>query len=65
MTYLDFLRTKVEVAPVSGFAVTDDELSPALKPHQRDAAKWAQRAKPGEINRVDDILMEVKDGETD
>lgn len=41
MTYLDFLRTKVEIAPVSGFAVADDELSPALKPHQRDAVKWA------------------------
>jgi len=27
-----------------------------------DAAKWAQRAKPGDINRVDDILMEVTDG---
>ena len=30
-----------------------------------DAAKWCQRAKPGEINRVGYILMEVKDGETD
>lgn len=30
-----------------------------------DAAKWCQRAKPGDINRVDDILMEVKDGKTD
>jgi hypothetical protein len=26
-----------------------------------DAAKWCQRAKPGDINRVDDILMEVTD----
>lgn len=30
-----------------------------------DAAKWCQRAKPGDINRVGDILLEVKDGETD
>ena len=32
-----------------------------------DAAKWCQRAKLGDINRVGDILMEVevKDGETD
>jgi hypothetical protein len=30
-----------------------------------DAAKWAQRAKPGDINRVDDILMEVKNGTAD
>lgn len=41
MTYLDFLRTKIEVAPVSGFEVKDSEIHPALKPHQRDAVKWA------------------------
>lgn len=41
MTYLDFLRTKIEVAPVSGFEVEDSEIHPALKPHQRDAVKWA------------------------
>lgn len=41
MTYNEFLRTKIEVAPVSGFTVADSELSPALKPHQRDAVKWA------------------------
>lgn len=41
MTYLDFLRTKIEVAPVSGFEVEDSEIHPSLKPHQRDAVKWA------------------------
>lgn len=41
MTYLDFLRTKIEVAPVSGFEVEDGEIHPALKPHQKDAVKWA------------------------
>ena len=41
MTYLDFLRTKIEVAPVSGFEVKDSEIHPSLKPHQRDAVKWA------------------------
>ena len=41
MNYLDFLRTKIEVAPVSGFEVKDSEIHPALKPHQRDAVKWA------------------------
>lgn len=41
MTYLDFLRTKIEVAPVSGFEVEDSEIHPALKPHQKDAVKWA------------------------
>lgn len=34
-------------------------------PAATDAAKWCKRAKPGDINRVDDILMEVTDGETD
>lgn len=39
--YLDFLRSKVVTAPVGGFEVADEELSPALKPHQRDAVRWA------------------------
>lgn len=41
MTYLDFLKTKVEIAPVSGFDVSPDELSDNLKPHQKDAIVWA------------------------
>lgn len=41
--YLDFLRTKIQVAPVSGFEVPDSEIHPALKPHQRDAVRWALR----------------------
>lgn len=41
--YLEFLRTKIEVAPVSGFEVPDSEIHPALKPHQRDAVRWALR----------------------
>ena len=41
MIYLDFLKTKVEVAPVSGFDVPPEEISPALKPHQKDAVRWA------------------------
>ena len=39
MIYLDFLKTKVEVAPVSGFDVPPEEISPALKPHQKDAVR--------------------------
>ncbi len=42
-TYLDFLRSKIQTAPVSGFEVEPDTLSPALKPHQRDALIWALR----------------------
>lgn len=41
MNYLDFLRTKIEIAPISGFEVEDSEIHPALKPHQKDAVKWA------------------------
>ena len=41
MTYLDFLKTKVEIAPVSGFDISPDELSDQLKPHQKDAVVWA------------------------
>ena len=43
MNYLDFLRTKIEVAPVSGFALEEEALHPALKPHQRAAVRWALR----------------------
>jgi DNA modification methylase len=43
MTYLDFLRTKIEIAPVSGFDVSPDDIHPALKPHQRDGVIWACR----------------------
>ena len=41
MNYIEFLTTKVVTAPVSGFEIADEEISPALKPHQRDAVKWA------------------------
>ena len=41
MNYLDFLHTKVQVAPVSGFEVQPEDVNPALKPHQRDAVMWA------------------------
>ena len=41
MNYSDFLHSKVCVAADSGFDVTDDEISSALKPHQREAVKWA------------------------
>lgn len=41
MKYIDFLKSKIEIAPVSGFDVDDSEISLALKPHQRDAVKWA------------------------
>ncbi len=42
-TYQNFLRSKIEVAPASGFEISPSSLSPALKPHQRDAVAWALR----------------------
>ncbi len=41
MNYLEFLKSKIELAPVSGFGVDPSEVHPALKPHQRDAVIWA------------------------
>lgn len=40
-TYEEFLKTKVIVAPESGFDVERSEVNPALKPHQADAVMWA------------------------
>ena len=41
MNYDEFLNTKVQVAPVSGFEVRSEDLSNCLKPHQKDAVIWA------------------------
>lgn len=43
MEYTEFLKQKIDIAPESGFDVKDEDISPALKPHQRDAVKWAVR----------------------
>ena len=43
MTYQEFLQSKVELAPSSGFEVEAGEINPALKPHQKDAVRWALR----------------------
>lgn len=43
MEYMDFLKSKMEIAEDSGFTINPDEISPALKPHQRDAVMWALR----------------------
>lgn len=39
--YMDFLKSKIEVAPEAGFSVPLDDINPTLKPHQKDAVKWA------------------------
>lgn len=41
MNYDEFLKSKVIIARNSGMEICEDEINPALKPHQRDAVKWA------------------------
>lgn len=41
INYREFIETKVEVAPISGFEIDESEINPLLKPHQRAAVKWA------------------------
>ena len=41
--YDQFLHAKMALAKESGFTVEDDEIHPLLKPHQREAVKWAVR----------------------
>ena len=43
MTYREFLENKIELAPMSGIEVNEDEISPALLPHQRVCVLWALR----------------------
>lgn len=43
MSYMDFLRSKMEIAPVSGFDVDPSEINPALYDWQRDITRWALR----------------------
>ncbi len=43
MTYQEFLEQKIDVAPLVGLDVQADQISPALKPHQRDSVLWALR----------------------
>jgi hypothetical protein len=39
--YIDFLKSKIDIAPDAGYDIDDIEIHPILKPHQRDAVKWA------------------------
>ncbi|MEA5016140.1 MAG: DNA methyltransferase [Candidatus Limiplasma sp.] len=43
MTYQEFLESKIQTAPLTGFEVDPSEVNPALKPHQRDGVVWAAR----------------------
>lgn len=41
--YEQFLRDKIVLAPQGGFDVTDDEVNPILKAHQRQLVRWMVR----------------------
>lgn len=41
MIYEEFLKSKIEVAKDTGFEISQDEINPILKPHQKDAVQWA------------------------
>lgn len=41
MTYEEFINSKIQIAPKSGFDIDEAEINKALKPHQRLAVKWA------------------------
>lgn len=39
--YKSFLKSKIEVAKQTGFDVQIQDINPILKPHQKDAVRWA------------------------
>jgi SNF2 family DNA or RNA helicase len=41
MSYIDFLKTKIETAKETGFDISLDEINSVLKPHQKTAVQWA------------------------
>lgn len=41
MEYLEFLKSKIELATESGFTIDPSKINKALKPHQADAVAWA------------------------
>ncbi len=43
MTYDEFLHSKVQVAPVSGFEKSKDEMNPNMFEWQKDITRWALR----------------------
>lgn len=41
MSYDSFLKSKIVIAPESGFDISADDIHSALLPHQKDAVAWA------------------------
>ena len=77
MTYLDFLRSKIELAQALGFDVSRSEINPALMPRQRDAVEVLGMEEPPYVRTMDEarqhpdspILLtnyeRVRDGDID
>ena len=51
MEYIEFLKSKIDIAPKTGMIpmenirvmISEEDVNPILKPHQRDAVIWAVR----------------------
>ena len=43
MKYTEFLQSKIDIAPDSGYIENPENVNPVLLPHQRDAVLWALR----------------------
>ena len=43
LSYLEFLRTKMSIAPDTGIQICESEVNPVLLPHQRDSVLWGVR----------------------
>lgn len=43
MEYADFLKDKISLDTRTGFEVSEGDINPILKPHQKDIVKWAIR----------------------
>ena len=43
LSYMDFLKSKIEIAPDKGIEFQPEDVNPILKPHERDSALWMVR----------------------
>ena len=46
MEYIEFLKSKIDIAPKTGIEISEKDVNPILKPHQRDAVIWAVKSRP-------------------
>lgn len=40
-SYIDFLKSKIKIAPDTGIEFKPEDVNPILKPHERDSVLWA------------------------